>query len=62
MAQKYYHSTARQAALVAREAGVGQLLLGHYSSRYEDEQVLLREAQNVFENTYLTDENKIFDV
>ena len=37
MAQKYYHSTARQAALVAREAGVGQLLLGHYSSRYEDE-------------------------
>ncbi len=62
MAQKYYHSTARQAALVAREAGVGQLLLGHYSSRYEDEQVLLREAQNVFENTHLTDENKIFDV
>ena len=62
MAQKYYHSTARQAALVAREAGVGQLLLGHYSSRYEDEQVLLREAQNVFENTYLTDENAVFDV
>lgn len=62
MAQKYCHSTARQAALVAREAGVGQLLLGHYSSRYEDEQVLLREAQNVFENTYLTDENAVFDV
>ena len=62
MAQKYYHSTARQAALVAREAGVGQLLLGHYSSRYEDEQVLLREAQNVFENTHLTDENAVFDV
>ena len=62
MAQKYYHSTARQAAMVAREAGVGQLLLGHYSSRYEDEQVLLREAQEVFENTHLTDENAIFDV
>ena len=62
MAQKYYHSTARQAALVAREAGVGQLLLGHYSSRYEDEQVLLREAQEVFENTRLTDENAVFDV
>lgn len=62
MAQKYYHSTARQAALVAREAGVGQLLLGHYSSRYEDEQLLLREAQEVFENTRLTDENAIFDV
>ena len=62
MAQKYYHSTARQAALVAREAGVGQLLLGHYSSRYEDEQVLLREARDVFENTQLTDENAVFDV
>jgi len=47
---------------VAREAGVGQLLLGHYSSRYEDEQVLLREAQEVFKNTRLTDENAIFDV
>ena len=46
----------------AREAGVGQLLLGHYSSRYEDEQVLLKEAQEVFENTRLTDENAIFDV
>lgn len=62
MAQKYYHSTARQAAMVARAAGVGQLLLGHYSSRYEDEQILLHEAQNVFENTHLTDENAIFDV
>lgn len=62
MAQKYYHSTACQAALVAREAGVGQLLLGHYSSRYEDEQVLLREAREVFENTHLTDENAVFDV
>ena len=62
MAQKYYHSTARQAALVARAAGVGQLLLGHYSSRYEDEQVLLREAREVFENTHLTDENAVFDV
>ena len=62
MAQKYYHSTARQAAMVAREAGVGQLLLGHYSSRYEDEQVLLREAREVFENTHLTDENTVFDV
>lgn len=62
MAQKYYHSTARQAALVARDAGVGQLLLGHYSSRYEDEQILLREAQEVFKNSHLTDENAVFDV
>ena len=61
-AEKYCHSTARQAALVARAAGVGKLLLGHYSSRYEDEQVLLREAREVFENTFLTNEMDIIDV
>ena len=61
-AEKYYHSTARQAALVAQAAGVGKLLLGHYSSRYDDEQVLLREAKEVFENTYLTNEMDVFDV
>ena len=61
-AEKYFHSTARQAALVARDAGVGQLLLGHYSSRYEDEQVLLDEARKVFPNAHLTDENAVFDV
>ena len=62
LAEKYHHSTARQAAQVARDAGVAQLLLGHYSSRYEDENVLLREAQEVFPNTRLTDEQAVFDV
>ena len=62
LAEKYYHSTARQAATVARDAGVGQLLLGHYSSRYEDEQVLLDEAKQVFSNARLTDEQLVFDV
>ncbi len=61
-AQKYCHSTAREAAMVAREAGVEQLLLGHYSSRYEDEEVLLNEAREVFENSRLTDEMSVFDV
>ncbi len=61
-AEKYCHSTAREAAMVARDAGVGQLLLGHYSSRYDDETVLLNEAREVFENTLLTDEMSVFDV
>ena len=59
-AEKYFHSTARQAAMVARDAQAGQLLLGHFSSRYEDENVLLQEAKAVFENTYLCDEQKVF--
>ena len=62
LAEKYAHSTARQAAMVARDAGAGQLLLGHYSSRYEDEQVLLEEAQKVFPSSRLTDEQLVFDV
>lgn len=61
-AEKYNHSTARQAAMVARDARVGKLLLGHYSSRYEDENVLLNEAKEVFENTFLTSEMAVFDV
>lgn len=61
-AEKYCHSTARQAAMVARDAGVGKLLLGHYSSRYEDESVLLRQAREIFENSYLTNEMDVIDV
>ena len=62
LAEKYYHSTAREAACVARDAGARQLLLGHYSSRYDDEQLLLREAQEVFPNSRLAEEQQIFDV
>ena len=61
-AEKYCHSTARQAAMVARDAGAGKLLLGHYSSRYNDENVLLEEAKAVFENTRLTNEMDVIDV
>ena len=61
-AENYYHSTARQAATVARDAQVGKLLLGHYSARYNDERVLLNEAKEVFPNCHLTNEMDIFDV
>ncbi len=62
MAEKYHHSTARQAAQVAAAAGVGKLLLGHYSSRYHDERVLLHQAQEVFPETLLTQEFDAIDV
>ena len=62
LAQKYCHSTARQAAMVARDANAGKLLLGHYSQRYDDESVLLKEAQEVFPNSFLTTEQATFDV
>ena len=62
LAEKYCHATAGQAACVARDAGVRQLLLGHFSSRYSDENILLNEARAIFENTYLTNELEVFDV
>jgi ribonuclease Z len=58
----YGHSTAAQAAQVARDAGVGTLLIGHYSQRYKDEKMLLSEAQAVFPNTVLSEERLIFKV
>lgn len=61
-ALKYFHSTAQQAATVAKDAGAKQLIIGHYSARYEDETVLLNEAKTVFENTKLSNEMKVFDV
>lgn len=56
LAERYGHSTARQAATVAKEANVGQLMIGHFSSRYADETILLREAQEVFAKTILARE------
>ncbi len=61
-ARSYYHSTARQAAMVARDAGAGQLILGHFSARYDNDQLLLDEARETFENTCLADEMHVFDV
>lgn len=59
-ARETFHSTAAQAATLARDAKVGRLVIGHYSSRYDDENALLSEAREIFPNTELADENKIF--
>ena len=61
-AEMYFHSTAAQAAQVARDANVGRLLLGHYSSKYDDERQLLKEAQEVFAQSQLTNEGMTIDL
>lgn len=61
-AAAYGHSTARQAAEVAAAAEVGQLLLGHYSGRYDDLSRLLGEAQEVFPNSCATQEGDLYEV
>lgn len=50
------HSTARQAAMVACDAGAKRLLTGHYSSRYNDDSLFLKEASEVFPNVVLNTE------
>ena len=55
-ARMYFHSTAKEAAEVAKAAHVGKLLLGHYSARYNDESKILMEARAVFPNSFLTKE------
>lgn len=56
-AKETFHTTAMQAAQIAVEAQVKQLVIGHFSARYEDESILLKEAQTLFPNTLLAKEN-----
>jgi ribonuclease Z len=62
LAESTTHSTASQAARIAQKAGVGKLIIGHYSARYTNEEILLQQAQAIFPNTELADEGKCFDV
>jgi ribonuclease Z len=55
-ARRRAHSTAAQAAEIARLAGVQQLVLGHYSKRYDDMSQHLADARKVFANTIAGDE------
>lgn len=61
-AEETHHSTAAQAATIARECGAGRLLIGHYSARYNSEDELLREARAVFPNTILSYENQVISL
>ena len=53
MADYTGHTTALEAARIARKANVGKLILGHFSNRYHDLTVFLDEAREVFPNTEL---------
>lgn len=56
------HSTAKEAALVAKDAGAKRLLTGHYSSRYHDDNLFLEEAQSIFPNVILNREGLVTPV
>lgn len=56
-AKETFHTTAQQAATIALKAEAKQLVIGHFSARYDDEDSLLEEASSVFPNTVLAREN-----
>ena len=62
MATEKQHSTARQAATIAKMADVGVLLLGHFSSRYKVLTPLLTEAKEVFDNVLLAEDGMIIKI
>lgn len=59
-AAERYHSTSVQAAIIAKKAGVKKLLIGHFSSRYEDLEDFKREASNIFPDTEIAEEGTCY--
>lgn len=57
-----HHSTAKEAAEIALTAGVKRLLLGHYSSRYDDEKQLQSEASEIFPVTECANEGMVINI
>ncbi|HET8885471.1 MAG TPA: ribonuclease Z [Salinimicrobium sp.] len=55
------HSTAKQAAEIASLAGVQTLILGHFSTRYDDFSLFKSEAQEIFDRVELADDGKVFE-
>lgn len=62
LARARFHSTAEQAAMVARDAGARRLLTGHYSSRYSDDTVFVEEAMHIHPDAIRNREGLILDV
>ncbi|HYT00881.1 MAG TPA: ribonuclease Z [Thermoplasmata archaeon] len=55
-ANRYGHSSSRQAAEIAKEAGVGLLVLTHLSPRYEEPTKILEDAKKIFENVRVAED------
>lgn len=62
LAKKTMHATTKQAATIAKDANVKQLILGHYSGRYKNISEFKEEAQSVFTNSHLAEPGKVFKV
>ncbi|PXY39795.1 ribonuclease Z [Flavobacterium cheongpyeongense] len=61
LAEKTLHSTAKEAATIALKANAKQLILGHYSTRYEGIERFKEEAETVFSNVLLGNDGVSFE-
>jgi ribonuclease Z len=61
-AKETFHSSARQAALIAKASGAKKLIIGHFSARYLNEDILLNEAREIFSNTILAKEGMTVEI
>lgn len=61
-AESRFHSTSKQAAELAKKAGVKKLLIGHFSSKYDTLEEFEQEAREVFPNTELALEGVCYEV
>lgn len=61
-AVKTYHSTALDAAKIAKMANAGKLIIGHFSSRYKTTEQFLKEAQSEFKNTETAVDGKKYSI
>lgn len=61
-AKETHHSTALEAATVAKKIGAKKLLIGHFSARYKDLGALLQEARSVFSNTQIANQGQVFEI
>ncbi|MBT8280737.1 MAG: ribonuclease Z [Muriicola sp.] len=62
LAAKTKHSTAMEAAKIAKEAGVKALLLGHFSTRYKNKNAFLDEASGIFPEVGLAEDGKVLEI
>ncbi|RZJ62070.1 MAG: ribonuclease Z [Flavobacterium sp.] len=61
LCERTMHTTAKQAAAIAKQANAKHLLLGHFSTRYGSIEPFRDEAKTVFENVHLADDGKVFE-
>lgn len=61
-AKQTFHTTAEQAAIIAKQAEVGKLLLGHLSARYDNGLKHLEEASPIFENVRVVEDGDVYQV